>query len=435
MSIVLSRPEDKFSVPVVMTDTEINLFKERLKFVRNDITDSSYIKEALKVLPVGGYRSAIGLFWNAVIDDLINKVMYRSIEMFNKEVKLSREIKTYEDFQDYVNDDQLIEGAYKIGVIDWEANKVLKHCKETRHIFSGHPKSSDPSYLKVLGMVEDCIKYVLSREYPNQIIEINDYVSTLGTESFDRNEYSVENALVDLPEEHKNKLINRIFTAYIHTDSSTVLKSNIEFISPILWTSLTRSQKVQIARRVDKAIMECKTDATDAALTFIDIVGGIKYLSSTSRKYKLAPLIEELNKNLDEWDVENRVVKELERYGAYIPHDLLCDYINALVQTYVGYIGNSYYASRTDFYADGASSRIEKMFRKLDDTSASIFVNVVKSNRILIGRIKSSEAKLNRLRTLGSILLERISERNEEREFLILLVDTDKREEFYKSIK
>jgi hypothetical protein len=68
-------------------------------------------------------------------------------------------IKTYEDFQNRVNDDQLIEGAYQIGVIGWEASKVLKHAKETRHIFDGHPKSSDPSVLKVLVMMEDSIKY------------------------------------------------------------------------------------------------------------------------------------------------------------------------------------------------------------------------------------------------------------------------------------
>lgn len=70
--------------------------------------------------------------------------MFRSITLFNKEINFGREIKTYEDFQNYVNDDQLIEGAYKIGVIGWEASKVLKHVKETRHIFSGHPSSSDP---------------------------------------------------------------------------------------------------------------------------------------------------------------------------------------------------------------------------------------------------------------------------------------------------
>ena len=53
---------------------------------------------------------------------------------------------------------------------------MLKHAKETRHIFDGHPKSSDPSVLKVLVMMEDSIKYVLNEPYPVNIIDIDEYV-------------------------------------------------------------------------------------------------------------------------------------------------------------------------------------------------------------------------------------------------------------------
>jgi hypothetical protein len=135
------------------------LFEKALSRVREEVADNPYIVEAIRVLTVGGYRSAIGSFWNAVVDDLRNKIIHRSLELFNKATNISPVIKTYEDFQNRVNDDQLIEGAYQIGVIGWEASKVLKHAKETRHIFDGHPKSSDPSVLKVLVMMEDSIKY------------------------------------------------------------------------------------------------------------------------------------------------------------------------------------------------------------------------------------------------------------------------------------
>ena len=131
---------------VKASDTDIvPLIERAVMNVREDMRDNPYILEALRVLPVQGYRSAIGNFWNAVVDDLRNKIMFRSLSLFNKEVDVDREIKNYEDFQDHVNDDQLIEGAYKIGVIGWEAYKILRHSKEARHIFYGHPKSSDPS--------------------------------------------------------------------------------------------------------------------------------------------------------------------------------------------------------------------------------------------------------------------------------------------------
>ena len=201
-----------------------------------------------------GYRSAIGSFWNAVVDDLRNKVIARSLKLFNKSVELPREIKSYEDFQNHVNDDQLIEGSYAIGVIGWEASKILKHAKETRHIFDGHPKSSEPSILKVLEMMDDCVKYVLNAEYPTPIIDINEYMTMLGNQNFDRNQIAVENALGVLPEVYKSELSNRLFTAYIHPQSTTILRSNIEFVVPILWQVLPKEVKLQIVRRTDQEI-------------------------------------------------------------------------------------------------------------------------------------------------------------------------------------
>jgi len=131
---------------LVPADTDFTpLFERALTSVREDLRDNPYIQEALRVLPVRGYRSAIGNFWNAVVDDLRNKVIFRSLSLFNKSVKAHSEVKSYEDFQSFINDDQLIEGAYKIGVIGYEASKILKHAKETRHFFDGHPRSSEPS--------------------------------------------------------------------------------------------------------------------------------------------------------------------------------------------------------------------------------------------------------------------------------------------------
>jgi hypothetical protein len=177
------------STELTTIETEVlPLLDKSLANVRDELKEDPYIEEALRVLPVGGYRSAIGSFWNAVVDDLRNKIIHRSLSLFNQSVNLRKEIKCYDDFINNTNDDELIEGAYKIGVIGWEASKILKHAKETRHIFDGHPKSSDPSIIKVLGMFEDCIKYVLNEPFPPQIIVISEYIETMNSSDFDRNE-------------------------------------------------------------------------------------------------------------------------------------------------------------------------------------------------------------------------------------------------------
>jgi hypothetical protein len=235
---------------VIADQSEIgSLISMSLDRVRDDIRDNPYLDEAIRVLHVKGYRSAIGSVWNAVVDDLRNKIIYRSVELFNKAISPTKKIETYEDFQNQVNDDQLIDGAYKIGVVGWEASKILRHAKETRHVFDGHPKSTEPSVIKVLAMLDDCVKYVLSQPYPSKIIDISDYLAQMAESNYDRNEIAIENALTELPDIYKNELANRLFSAYTHAGSSSILRSNIEFATPMLWSVLPKDVKQQIVRR------------------------------------------------------------------------------------------------------------------------------------------------------------------------------------------
>lgn len=412
----------------------VPIMEKALMSVREELRDDPYIIEAVKVLQVGGYRSSIGSFWNAVVDDLRNKIMFRSLKLFNDSVDLGRQVKDYEDFQNFVNDDQLIEGAYKIGVIGWEASKVLKHAKETRHIFSGHPKSSDPSIIKVLAMMDDCIKYVLNAEYPSQIIDVNDYVSNLAEQNFDRNVVAIESALGDLPEIYKNELANRLFTSYIHPQSTSVLRSNIEFVSPILWRVLPKAIKIQTARRVDQEIQKGNSDFTQSAFGFIELVQNQGYLSVVSRRYQTEPLVKALTEAFDDFPRENEAVKALVPYASLIPEELMGEYVLSLTKTYVGRMGSSARWNRTDFFADGAAMYIPDMFKTFDDHAAVHFIEGIKESELLRRRIQTP-AKLRRLRVLADIVLEKISTTFQERVFIEALCDESREEEFFTLIR
>lgn len=405
-----------------------------LESVRDDIRDNPYLAEAMRVMTVGGYRSAIGCFWNAVVDDLRNKILYRSISLFNKEVKPRKEIKRYEDFQDYVNDDELIEGAYKIGVITWEAHKILKQSKETRHIFDGHPKSSDPSYIKVLAMMEDCVKYVLCVDYPPQIIDIDEYIATMNEATFSRNEVAIENALGDLPETYKNELVNRLFHSYIIKESSSILKSNIEFIAPILWNVLPKEVKIQVVRHLDSIISKGDAQAIENAFRFIQLVNADKYLSTVARKYRLQPVIEKLEANLDNWSVEDECIEYLDHYAPFVPQELVERYVSALVHTYIGTTGASYSYNRTDFYANGASLRIPRMLEVFDDNACSAFVNCILNSEILKIRLRNP-AKFRRLQTMARIVLDKASSNFKEKDILNIILDEKREDEFFRLLR
>ena len=422
------------NLPAVPETDIVKIIERAVLSVRDDMHDNPYIQEALRVLPVRGYRSAIGAFWNAVVDDLRHKIIFRSLELFNKEVNVGKTIKTYEDFQNHVNDDQLIEGAYKIGVIGWEAYKLLRHSKESRNIFSGHPSSSEPSLIKVLSVIDDCIKYVLNEEYPAKIIDIDEYIETLNSDNFDRNEVAIENAIGDLPETYKKELMNRLFTIYIKPDSSSTLTSNIEFLSPLLWKVLPKEVKHQVIRSVDGLIPRGNSTVTDKAFLFVRVVGGQIYLSHTARRYIIAPLIKTLKDNLDEWSIENKCVRELSSYASYIVEECIDDYVWALTHTYVGFVGSSPRFSRTDFYADSAAVYIPAMFQAFNDRMASAFVYTIKNSDDLKNRIRRP-SKIRRLRSLGNIVFEKISDKFDQKEILEALIDESREEDFFKMIR
>lgn len=412
----------------------IALVDGKISSIREELFDNPYLVEARQALASQLYRSAIGNIWNVVIDDLRNKVIHRSLELFNKAISANPALKNYDSFiENQLSDDRLIEGAYKIGVIGLEASKILKHSKETRHWFYGHPKSSQPSPIKVLSMLDDCVKYVLSQPYPAKIIDIDDYMAQLNLTSFDRNAHAIEMALEELPEDYKEQLSNKLYSAYVHQASSSTLRSNVEFVVPVLWPFLPKAVKIQVAKRVDQQIAQGDKTLTDFAFSLINLSGTASYLTSGSRKYKLAPLIAELKGCLDDFPEENRLVSELKEFANVVPISLVKDLVWGLTHTYVGRRGSSPHFHRTDFYADQAAAAIPDIFESADDLFADKFVEVIKESPVLRGRIRYPE-KLARLRRLAVILHNRVSTGFSEKSFLALLVDPAKEPSLLRAI-
>ncbi|XOB63508.1 hypothetical protein ACMC56_06765 [Campylobacterota bacterium DY0563] len=414
----------------LLSKEEAALVSKEIINVREEIRDCPYLEEALKVLPVKGYRSAIGSYWNAVVDDIRQKIMHRSLDLFNKEINPKKKIERYEDFQDYIIDNDLIDGAYKIGVLSWEGRKLMHQARETRNMFHGHPNSSDPGLLKVLNLISDCNKYVLSQEYPPSIIDISTYLAQMDSPDFSRNEIAVDQAFTDLPSVYKTELSNRFYTTYISDSISSDLRGNIEFCAPILWSSLTKDDKKQIGKRFDKEVVNGHQKKIDKAFKFIKLVKGMMYVNSATRKVIVEPLINELYDSLDDWDKESNLVKKILPLSRFIPDDLMQKFVIAITRTYVGYKGSSYQWSRKDFYSNGAAPRIKKMFQSFDSIGIDLFVNVVKTDLILRRRIKE-EGQLDRLRILGNILFENEIASPESERFLEELCDEEKTEEFF----
>ena len=421
----------KSNEEIILPAENLEYLQRELTNVREDLLDNKYISEARTVLQAGGLRSAIGCYWNAVSDDLRRKVMHRSLDLFNRE--MNKNVRSYEDFQTHVTDNDLIEGAYKIGALSWEAKKIMHQARETRNIYDGHPDSSDPSLFKVLNMIADCNRYVLSQEYPIPIINVNDYITRMDTDIYDKHELTVEQAFIDLPEVYKGEMCNKLFTYYIGDTISTRFRANIEFSFPILWRVSPKEIRLQLGQRFDKMYLEGDSSKNEKGTELFKIIDGLRYLTTTTRKLIYEPKIKDLEDNLDNWAEEATAVKELEAFGSVVPDEYVQRLVSALTLTFVGYRGSSYQYGRTAFYSNAAAPRITHMVEKFDNKSAEAFVQTIKTNNTLKSRI-SNAAQLKRLRTLGDILLNKPEIKGDTKDFLELLVDESRTKDFYHEI-
>lgn len=421
----------KKTTEMILPAERVEDLQKELTNVREELIGNKYIEEARKVLMAGGLRSAIGCYWNAVSDDLRRKIMHRSLDLFNKE--MNKSAKTYEDFQNNITDYDLIEGAYKIGVLSWEAKKVIHQARENRNIFDGHPDSSEPNLFKVLNMISDCNKYVLSQEFPIPIINVNDYIVKMDTDTYDKYELAVEQAFIDLPEVYKKEMCNKLFTYYIGDTISTRFRSNIEFSFPILWKVTPKEIRQQIGQSFDKIYLEGDAMKNDKGVNLFSLIDGLRYLSTTTRKLIYEPQIQHLEDNLDNWEEEAVSVKKLDKFGSVVPDEYIERLVAALTLTYTGYKGSSHKSNRTSFYSDAAAPKISRMFEKFDNKSAEAFVKTIKTNSKLKSRI-NNVAQLNRLRTLGNILLNKPEITGDSKIFLELLVDENRTKDFYSEI-
>lgn len=409
------------------------LCRSSLGYVREEVQDCTYLAEARRVLPVKGYRSAIGSYWNAVVDDLRRKVMHRSLDLFNKEMTFKKNIERYEDFQDHVTDYDLIEGAYKIGVLSWEARKMLQQARETRNLFDGHPQSSEPGLLKTLSLISDCNKYVLSEEFPPSIVDISALIAQMDSSNFSRNELAIDQVVSDLPQVYKKELINRIYSSYEGESISSELRGNIEFSAPILWKGLTKEDKKDIGKRFEKTVLSGDTSRIARGQDFMNHVSGMMYVTTATRRVLIEPLVKQLSGALDNWNEESRLAGELKNFSSFMPAELLPDFVSATTRTYVGYRGSSAHWQRTAFYSDGAAPRIKEMFESFDSNAVDAFVEMVKSDAVLRRRI-SGRSQLNRLRVLAQILLDKSLGSTDSKEFLELLVDEGKTGELFSKL-
>ncbi len=394
---------------IIKVDSNVvKIFESLNKEIRSDYQRNDYIEEAQAVFNIGAMRSAITQFWNAVIHDMREKMIYRSLDLFKKEMSISKSISDYEGVQQHVTDYDLIEGSYKIGILDRESRMMLHQAREVRNLFGAHPYSNRPDPVKTVNMMMDCVRYVLAQPMPSKIINVDEYLKNMQDSSFDRNVTIIVNNFADLPTVYKHEFVHKIHKAYIHKDTPLTYIQNIEFVLPLISGLCDKEVKRSIASRTSVHALSGEMLVKERSIKFSEEFDSLKYLTHSVKLSVIEPLVDKLIDNLDNFSVENNVVNELEKFSDNIPLEIGKKYVEALTNTYVGRVGFSLQFSRTDFYANGASIIIPSMFEKLSSDFIDFFVSHISDSTILKDRIKAN-VKLKRLAKLCEVVISNAS--------------------------
>jgi hypothetical protein len=168
-----------------------------------------YIEKAQRAAGVGLWDSVMLYFWNEAMHDLRRKVVAYGIEYFPSTQKLSDQDSLREDINDY----ELIEGCFQLGIISKEAWFFLQQCRDIRNQYTAaHLSDSQIDMMEALNFIKNCVKYVLTHELPSPGFSIRDFMVRLSNHDVSDMIAEIEMGINDQAPEIRKIILNRLFS-------------------------------------------------------------------------------------------------------------------------------------------------------------------------------------------------------------------------------
>jgi hypothetical protein len=300
-----------------------------------------YLERAKVAAEAGLYDAAVLYFWNESMNDLRRKVMSYGIEYFP--YQQGRHITGEDSLRENVNDYELIEGCYQLGIISKEAWFFLQQCREIRNQYTAaHLSDSQIDPLEAQNFIKNCVKYVLTHELPSPGFSIRNFMERLRNADVSQMLGEIEAGIKDQASEIRKALLNRLFDEYIDTACSSMLRSNIELVAPLVWEKVDDEGKLELGQRYVRVRVGPSQDAALLAFNFFKVVGGISAIPDAYRR----PIFENYAKALitahfeaNNFRKEGPRAEDLLELRFDVPKDAAQVYTKAVI---LSFLGNTY---------------------------------------------------------------------------------------------
>jgi len=359
----------------------------------------SYIEKAQRAAEAGLWDSAVLYFWNETMNDLRRKVITYGVEYFP--VPPNTRLTDEESLRDNLNDYQLIDGCYQLGIISKEAWFFLQQCREIRNQFTAaHLSDSEIDVLEAQNFIKNCVKYVLTHDPPPPGFSIRDFMERLRNHDVRKMAEEIITAVKGQAPEIQKALLNRLFSEYVDINCSATLRANIETIAPAIWGFVDEQTHEELGQRYVRVRIGPSQDSALLAFNFFKIVNGIQSIPDAYRR----PIYEGHARDLlnahfgaNNFYTEGPIAKTLSELGSDVPKEAATIYVKAVT---LSFVGNPY------GHCWSADTYNREMITKFNIECVRSLLNLLDTDRDVQSAL-TSIAPIKRFKALVDILLER----------------------------
>lgn len=338
---------------------------------------SFYISKFVAACGAGLFDAALNYLWDETIVCLRKKIVEFDLDYFKstiQEDKIAKKIESEDDLRN-IDDNDIIQGCFKIGLISEVGYRYLDHIRWMRNwVSAAHPNQEELDGLKLCDWLNTCIKEVIGKEPVEPAIAIKKLIINIKKNVFtEKDAEPIRLALDTTPVEYVCSLAEALFGMFCEPDGRVETRDNIRLIAFDMWNLLPESTRKKFGIKHAKWSVNGDLQRKEFAHEFLEKVGGLSYLSENEMIVEFSNALTHLyrvhfgfNNFYNEPSFASLIMKYVPENGK-IPESVREQYVKVIVMCY---IGNGYGVS------DGAYSYYEQMVDKFTDFEITCFLKL-----------------------------------------------------------
>jgi hypothetical protein len=307
---------------------------------------SIYISKFIAACASGLFDAALNYLWDETISELRRRVSQYDLSYFFDTAVGSPEkrkrLNSIEDL-DKIDDNELIVGAHKIGLISDLGFKHLDFIRYMRNWASAaHPNQNQITGLQLVAWLETCILEVINLPLSNVVVEIKRLLANIKTNAITPTEAKeIAAFFANLTQDQANSLVSGFFGIYTDSSTTSQTRENIHRLLPYLWNRVDEPTRQQFGIKYGRFVANNEQQPKTLALAFLEIVGGKSYIPDDLRALEIEGAIETLisaHRGFNNFYTEPPLARELQRLvgeTSRIPRLVERSYVLALVEVFL----------------------------------------------------------------------------------------------------